>query len=86
MLSPRSSFGRFAFSREGSSANHGCGFFRKKEHSVIALSRCPALVMRPPDDLESAIVATLPPGAYTAIVAGKNETMGVALLEVYHLP
>jgi hypothetical protein len=38
----------------------------------------------PGDDLESAIVATLPPAAYTAIVAGKGGT-GVALVEIYNL-
>jgi hypothetical protein len=35
---------------------------------------------------ESAIIATLPPGNYTAIVRGKNNTTGVALVEVYDLP
>jgi hypothetical protein len=40
----------------------------------------------PQNDLESAIVTTLPPGAYTAIVAGKDGGTGVALVEVYHLP
>jgi sugar lactone lactonase YvrE len=39
----------------------------------------------PKDDHESAIVATLNPGAYTAIVRGKNNTTGVALVEVYGL-
>ena len=39
----------------------------------------------PTDDRESAIVATLNPGNYTAIVAGKNNTTGVALVEVYAL-
>jgi len=39
----------------------------------------------PTDDLESAIDATLTPGAYTAIVRGKNDTSGVALVEVYDL-
>jgi hypothetical protein len=39
----------------------------------------------PTNDLESAIVATLDPGAYTAIVQGKNSTSGVALVEVYDL-
>jgi hypothetical protein len=34
---------------------------------------------------ESAIVADLPPGNYTAIVRGVNNTMGVALAEVYDL-
>ena len=40
----------------------------------------------PTNDLESAIVANLPPGAFTAIVAGKNNTVGVGLVEVYRLP
>jgi hypothetical protein len=39
----------------------------------------------PPNEKESAIVATLAPGAYTAIVSGKGGTTGVALAEVYHL-
>lgn len=40
----------------------------------------------PPDDpREAAIVRTLTPGNYTAIVHGKNETTGVALVEVYNL-
>ena len=39
----------------------------------------------PTNDLESAIVVTLAPGNYTAIVLGKNNTSGVALVEVYDL-
>jgi hypothetical protein len=39
----------------------------------------------PQSDLESGIVASLPPGAYTAIVSGKDGETGVALAEVYHL-
>jgi CubicO group peptidase (beta-lactamase class C family) len=39
----------------------------------------------PGDPSESAIIATLPPGKYTAIVRGKNNTTGVALVEVYDL-
>jgi hypothetical protein len=39
----------------------------------------------PSDDRESAIVATLVPGNYTAIVRGVNDTTGVALVEVYNL-
>ena len=34
---------------------------------------------------ESAIVANLQPGNYTAIVRGVNNTVGVALVEVYDL-
>jgi subtilisin-like proprotein convertase family protein len=37
----------------------------------------------PSNNLESAIDATLNPGAYTALVKGKNNTSGVALVEVY---
>ena len=39
----------------------------------------------PSNDLESAIVQTLAPGAYTAIVRGKNNGTGVGLIEVYDL-
>jgi hypothetical protein len=39
----------------------------------------------PTNDLESAIDATLAPGAYTAIVRGNNNTSGVALIEAYDL-
>jgi hypothetical protein len=39
----------------------------------------------PSDDRESAIVTTLNPGAYTAKVVGKNNTSGIALVEVYDL-
>jgi hypothetical protein len=39
----------------------------------------------PTNDHESAIVATLPSGNYTAIVKGFNGKTGVALVEVYNL-
>jgi hypothetical protein len=39
----------------------------------------------PEDGSESAIIATLPPGNYTAIVHGVNNTTGVGLVEVYDL-
>ena len=39
----------------------------------------------PTNDLESAILATLDPGLYTAIVQGKNGGTGVGLVEVYDL-
>jgi hypothetical protein len=35
---------------------------------------------------DSALLITLPPGAYTAQVSGKNGTTGVALVEVYEVP
>jgi hypothetical protein len=39
----------------------------------------------PGDGRESAIIAELPAGNYTAIVRGVNNTTGVALVEVYDL-
>jgi hypothetical protein len=39
----------------------------------------------PGNNLESAIDATVNPGAYTAVLSGKNNSSGVALVEVYDL-
>ena len=41
--------------------------------------------LAPPNDAEAAIVLTLQPGNYTAILAGKNGTSGVGLVEVYDI-
>ncbi len=39
--------------------------------------------LAPANNLESAIVANLPPGLYTALLAGRNNGSGVGLVEVY---
>ncbi|MFL6584800.1 MAG: hypothetical protein ACJ8KU_09830, partial [Chthoniobacterales bacterium] len=39
----------------------------------------------PGSDLESAVIRTLPPGNYTAIVSGVGGIVGIALVEVYAL-
>ena len=39
----------------------------------------------PAGSKDAAMVVTLPPGAYTALVTGKNGATGVALVEVYDL-
>ena len=44
-----------------------------------------ATTIPPTNDLESALVQTLAPGNYTAIVRGKNNTTGVGLVEAYNL-
>ena len=49
-------------------------------------SEIEATGLAPTDDRESAILSSLPPGAYTAIVRGTLDTTGVGLVEVYHLP
>ncbi len=39
----------------------------------------------PANDLEAAIVATLPPGSYTALVHDTNHATGIGLVEAYNL-
>ena len=39
--------------------------------------------LAPPNNLESAVAISLPPGRYTAIVTGKNNQTGVGLIEIY---
>ena len=39
--------------------------------------------LQPSDDRESAMVTALPPGAYTVILTGKNQTTGIGTVEVY---
>jgi K319-like protein len=41
--------------------------------------------LAPSSDLESAILADLTPGNYTAVVTGVNGASGIALVEAYHL-
>ena len=45
-----------------------------------------ATMLAPANDLESAIVTSLAPGSYTAVVQGKNNGVGVGLIEAYDLP
>jgi hypothetical protein len=44
-----------------------------------------ALGFAPPHRLESALITTLPKGAFTAVVRGKGDAAGVAVVEVYHM-
>ena len=39
--------------------------------------------LAPASNLESAIAASLPPGAYTALLSGMNGSVGIGLVEVY---
>jgi glucose/arabinose dehydrogenase len=41
--------------------------------------------LAPTNELESAIVASLPPGAYTAVMQGKNGATGIGVVEAYDL-
>ncbi|HJT79995.1 MAG TPA: hypothetical protein VJ719_02265, partial [Chthoniobacterales bacterium] len=42
--------------------------------------------LAPNHPAEAALVETVAPGAYTAIVRGGGVTTGVGLVEVYHIP
>ncbi|MDP9100055.1 MAG: hypothetical protein M3N48_13855 [Verrucomicrobiota bacterium] len=44
-----------------------------------------ATALAPTNDMESAILTTLPAGNFTAVVRGSNNTTGVALVEVYNV-
>ena len=44
-----------------------------------------AVGLAPTNNLDAAIVATLPPGLYTALLAGRNNGTGLGLVEVYDL-
>src|SRR6476469_4200395 len=49
------------------------------------MSGIEATGLAPTNDLESAIIATLDPSLYTAIVNGKDGRTGVGLVEAYDL-
>lgn len=51
---------------------------QQSQEAVIRATSIP-----PSNDAESAILVTLTPGAYTAILSGKNGTTGIGLVEVY---
>ncbi len=55
--------------------------WRETQESEIIATTIP-----PNKDREPAILATLVPGNYTAVVRGKNNTTGVGLVEAYNLP
>ena len=54
--------------------------WKDSQETDIAATQLP-----PSDDREAAIVTNFTPGSYTAIVRGKNDSTGVALVEAYNL-
>ena len=53
------------------------------QENAAQASELTAAGLAPTNPLESGIPATLPPGAYTALLAGLNNGAGVGLVEVY---
>src|SRR5204862_6582122 len=54
--------------------------WRNNQQSEIEATGIP-----PNDDLEAALVVTLAEGGYTVIERGKNDTIGVGLVEIFDL-
>lgn len=54
--------------------------------SIVDAANSVGAFALPAASLDSALIVTLPAGAYTAQVSGVNNTTGVALVEVYELP
>jgi hypothetical protein len=65
--------------RNGTLVRSNDNWRETQETEIIATS------LPPPHEAEPAIVADLAPTSYTAIVRGKNDTTGIAVVEVYHL-
>jgi hypothetical protein len=55
------------------------------QDNAVQAALISAAGLAPSNNLESAIAATLPPGLYTAILAGLNSATGIGLVEVYDL-
>jgi hypothetical protein len=66
--------------QSGASIGFNDNWIYSPERPEIEASTIP-----PKHDFESAIVRTLNPGPYTAIMRGKGDTTGVGLVEVYDL-
>ena len=56
------------------------------QNNPTAAARLRELALAPEENAESAIVFVLPPGQYTALVAGKNRGIGIGLVEIYQIP
>jgi hypothetical protein len=52
---------------------------------VASNDNCGAVSIHPLDPAEACLDVSLPPGLFTAILAGKNGGTGVGLLEIYNL-
>ncbi len=59
--------------------------WKTKSNGTSQQAEIEAATIPPTNDMESALVATLNPGAYTAILAGSGGETGIGLVEVYDL-
>ncbi len=63
--------------------DHGTRIFVNDNWRSDQAEQIAATSLAPTDDRESAIIATLQPGNYTAVVRGAHHSRGVSLVEVY---
>jgi hypothetical protein len=59
------------------------GFNDNWQDDPTQAAQLQALTLAPPNPSEAALVASLPPGLYTAVVAGQGGGVGIGLIEVY---
>jgi len=55
------------------------------EDDPVSAAQLTAHGLAPQDPNESGIFQSLPPGAFTAVLAGKDGGVGIGLVEVYNL-
>ncbi|MEY2504879.1 MAG: hypothetical protein QOG27_1159, partial [Verrucomicrobiota bacterium] len=55
------------------------------QDDTAAAAQLVALGLAPQNGKESALVVSLPPGAFTAVLAGKNGGTGIGLVEIYNV-
>jgi hypothetical protein len=67
------------YNGDGSLVSQNDNWRSDQESEIIASGLAPS------DDRESAVIATLNPGPYTAVVRGTGNSTGIALFEIYRL-
>ena len=55
------------------------------QNDAVSAAELIARGLAPQNSLESGIFSSLPPGAFTAILAGKNRSTGIGLVEIYNV-
>ena len=55
------------------------------QDDLVSAAQLTAHGLAPQNSLESGIFASLPPGAFTAILAGKDSGTGIGLVEIYNV-
>jgi len=60
--------------------------WKKRSDGSSQQAEIEATTIPPTNDLESALVQTLIPGNYSAVVRGVNDITGIAVVEVFNIP